>query len=73
MTVVTTRDRSADVEKSPLHIVLAITAMAAESLCEWWHNYRSRQELAVYSHSERSDLSFSAEVDAEIVKPFWKR
>ena len=42
-------------------------------LREWRHNYRSRRELAAYSHHERKDLQFSAEVDAEIVKPFWRK
>jgi len=38
----------------------------------WWHRYRSRLELASYSHDQRKDLGFSADVDGEIAKPFWK-
>jgi uncharacterized protein YjiS (DUF1127 family) len=40
---------------------------------EWWHRYRSRLELASYSHDQRKDLGFSADVDGEIAKPFWKK
>ena len=40
---------------------------------EWWHRYRSRLELASYSHDQRKDLGFSAEVDGEIAKPLWKK
>ena len=40
---------------------------------EWWHRYRSRLELASYSHEQRKDLGFSADVDREIEKPFWKK
>jgi len=39
---------------------------------EWWHRYRSRLELASYSNDQRKDLGFSADVDGEIAKPFWK-
>ncbi len=39
----------------------------------WYHNYRTRQELAAMSHLERCDLGFDGEIDAEIAKPFWKR
>jgi len=42
-------------------------------LREWWHCYRSRLELASYSHDQRKDLRFSADVDCEIGKPFWKK
>ena len=38
-----------------------------------WHRYRSRLELASYSHDQRKDLGFSADVDGEIAKPFWKK
>jgi uncharacterized protein YjiS (DUF1127 family) len=40
---------------------------------EWWRRYRSRLELASYSHDQRKDLGFSAVVDGEIAKPFWKK
>ena len=40
---------------------------------EWWRRYRSRLELASYSHDQRKDFGFSEEVDGEIVKPFWKK
>jgi len=40
---------------------------------EWWHRYRSRLELASFSNDQRKDLGFSADVDGEIAKPFWKR
>jgi uncharacterized protein YjiS (DUF1127 family) len=40
--------------------------------CEWWHRYRSRLELASYSHDQLKDFGFSADVDGEIAKPFWK-
>jgi uncharacterized protein YjiS (DUF1127 family) len=39
---------------------------------EWWRRYRSRLELASYSHDQWKDLGFSADVDCEIAKPFWK-
>ena len=40
---------------------------------EWWRRYRSRLELASYWHDQRKDLGFSADVDGEIAKPFWKK
>ena len=40
---------------------------------EWWRRYRSRIELASYSHDQRKDFGFSADVDGEIAKPFWKK
>ena len=30
---------------------------------EWWHRYYSRLELASYSHEQRKDLGFSADLD----------
>jgi uncharacterized protein YjiS (DUF1127 family) len=39
---------------------------------EWWRRYRSRLKLASYSHDQWKDLGFSADVDCEIAKPFWK-
>ena len=50
----------------------SIIAIARELLRSWYHNYRTRQELAAMSHFERCDLGFSGEIDAEIAKPFWK-
>jgi uncharacterized protein YjiS (DUF1127 family) len=40
---------------------------------EWWHRYRSRLELASYSHEQRKDLGFSADLDREITKLLWKK
>jgi uncharacterized protein YjiS (DUF1127 family) len=40
---------------------------------EWWRRYRSRLELASYSYDQRKDFGFSADVDGEIVKPFWRQ
>ena len=51
----------------------AMGTAAYALLSEWWHRYRSRLELASYSHDQRKDLAFSADVDGEIAKPFWKR
>ena len=46
---------------------------AFQVLREWQRRYRSRQELAQFSRHERNDFPFSGDVDAEIVKPFWKK
>jgi uncharacterized protein YjiS (DUF1127 family) len=40
---------------------------------EWQRRHRSRRELASWSHDERRDFGFAAEIDAEITKPFWKK
>jgi uncharacterized protein YjiS (DUF1127 family) len=40
---------------------------------EWWRRYHSRFELASYSHDQHKDFGFSADVDGEIAKPFWKK
>jgi uncharacterized protein YjiS (DUF1127 family) len=40
---------------------------------EWWRRYRSRLELASFSHDYRKDVGFSGDVDGEIAKPFWKK
>jgi uncharacterized protein YjiS (DUF1127 family) len=40
---------------------------------EWWYSYRSRLELASYSHDQRKDLGLSADPDCETAKPFWKK
>ena len=53
--------------------ILTFAVAACALVREWRHNYRSRQELALYSYQERSDLNFSANVDAEIAKPFWSK
>ena len=49
----------------------------AAGLCallrEWHRRSRSRFELSNYSHHERADLGFAAELDAEISKPFWRK
>jgi len=50
----------------------AIGTAACALVSAWWHRYRSRLELASYSHDQRKDLGFSADVDGEIAKPFWK-
>jgi len=72
MSVVTNDNCSAGLETSPQHKVSATTRVMGETLRKWWHDYRSRKELATYSYSERSDLSFLTDVDSEIAKPFWK-
>ena len=56
-------------------LVICIGTLGTEVcglMCEWWHRYRSRLELASYSHDQRKDLNFAADVDGEIAKPFWK-
>jgi uncharacterized protein YjiS (DUF1127 family) len=40
---------------------------------EWRDRYRSRLELASYSHEQRKDLGFSADLDREIAKLFWNK
>ena len=61
---------------SPLRNLAGIMDSIATSYAlvrEWWYCYRSRIELASYSRDERKDLCFSADVDGEIAKPFWKK
>lgn len=53
--------------------IITFAATACAVLREWRHRYRSRRELALYSYHERNDLNFSAHVDAEMAKPFWKK
>jgi hypothetical protein len=65
--------RSVFSKKATLNAILVMAKMAIEIVREWRHNYRSRRELAMYSHYERNDLHFAAEVDAEIAKPFWRK
>jgi len=43
------------------------------ALVREWCRYRSRLELTSYSHDQRKDLGFSADVNGEIAKPFWKK
>jgi len=61
---------------SPLRTLVGILAVMDTSYAlvrEWWHRYRSRLELASYSHDQHKDLGFSADVNGEIGKPFWKK
>ena len=51
----------------------AMVTAACALVHEWWQRYRSRLELASYSHDQLKDLGFSADVDGEIAKPFWKK
>ena len=44
---------------------------AGTTFREW--RRRSRVELASYSHDERRDLGFAADLDAEVAKPLWKQ
>ena len=62
---------------SPLRAVAgamdALGTSAYALVREWWRRYRSRLELTSYSHDQRKDFGFSADVDSEITKPFWKK
>ena len=73
MTDIAYSSRSAYSENATLTAILTMAKTAIEVVRRWRHNYRSRRELAMYSHHERNDLSFAADVDAEIAKPFWKK
>ena len=73
MTDIAYSRRSAYSENATLTAILTMAKTAIEVVRRWRHNYRSRRELAMYSHHERNDLSFAADVDAEIAKPFWKK
>ena len=53
--------------------IKSIVKIAVETMREWRQRYRSRRELAMYSYQERCDLSFFADVDVEISKPFWRQ
>jgi uncharacterized protein YjiS (DUF1127 family) len=66
-------DRSASTESTLPIITKAFAKTAIETLREWRHNYRSRRELAMYSHRERSDLRFAGDVETEIQRPFWRK
>lgn len=52
-------------------VPLAVSAWTL--LREWQRRRRSRAELASYSFAARSDFGYSAELDDEIAKPFWKK
>ena len=56
-----------------LTTITAMSRMALKVMYEWRRRYRSRQELALYSYHERNDLSDAADVEAEILKPFWRQ
>jgi uncharacterized protein YjiS (DUF1127 family) len=60
-------------ENSVLNVILAMARTVMDVARRWHHNYRSRRELALYSYQDRNDLSFAAELDAEIAKPFWRK
>lgn len=62
--------RSAVMERQ---MILIITARVLGVLAEWWHNYRSRRELAALPERERYAISSIGDVNAEIAKPFWKK
>jgi uncharacterized protein YjiS (DUF1127 family) len=54
--------------------VIAIFVVAACAvLRQWRRNYRERRQLASVPPHERYELSFVGDVDAEIVKPFWRK
>lgn len=73
MTDIAYRSRSGSSENSKQTVILAMARTVMDVVRTWHHNYRSRRELALYSYQERDDLSFAAEVDAEIAKPFWRK
>ena len=51
--------------------ILSSVAAARELLRLWYHNYRTRRELAAMAFVERADLGYRSDIDAEIGKPFW--
>jgi uncharacterized protein YjiS (DUF1127 family) len=56
-----------------LCVRLASIPTATVALVREWHrSQRSRLELASYSHDDRRDLGFAADLAAEISKRFWK-
>jgi uncharacterized protein YjiS (DUF1127 family) len=65
--------RGVSTRKATLDTILALAERIVDVLREWRQSYRSRLELASYSYDERSDLGFAAELDAEIVKLFWRK
>jgi uncharacterized protein YjiS (DUF1127 family) len=73
MTDIAYSSRSTSPEKATLTSILVMANTIVEIVREWRHRCRSRRELALYSYHERNDLSFAADVDAEIAKPFWRK
>lgn len=73
MTDIAYSRRNGASEKTTLTVILAIAKTVAEVIRTWRHNYRSRRELAMYSHDARSDLGYAVDIDAEIAKPFWMK
>jgi uncharacterized protein YjiS (DUF1127 family) len=71
MTDIAYSSHSGSSKNAMLTVILAMARTVMDVVRTWHHNYRSRRELALYSYQERNDLSFAAEVDAEIAKPFW--
>lgn len=53
--------------------MIAMLGLGGALVSEWCRRSRSRWELALYSHQERGDLGFAAELDSEISKPFWRK
>jgi uncharacterized protein YjiS (DUF1127 family) len=71
----TVQTQSAQHAFTPRSFATCTGAMVNEAYAlvrAWWHRYRSRLELASYSHDQLKDFGFSADVDGEIAKPFWK-
>jgi uncharacterized protein YjiS (DUF1127 family) len=65
--------RSAFAEHVRLSSIDTIAKAVVEVLREWRRRARSRKELAMYSYHERNDIRGAAQVDAEIMKPFWQK
>jgi uncharacterized protein YjiS (DUF1127 family) len=72
MTDISYSRHSVHIESATLTAIVTVAKTAIEVVRRWRQNYRSRRELAMYSHHERSDLNFACDVDAELAKPFWK-
>jgi uncharacterized protein YjiS (DUF1127 family) len=60
-------------EQPTVNLILATLRIVTEVLREWRRRYRSRRELTQYAYHERSDLGCAADIDTEIVKPFWRK
>lgn len=73
MTNIIYSSRDGFTEKASLAPNLILAKIAVEFLREWWRRYQSRWELALLSFDERKDLGFSANIDAEVEKPFWRK
>ena len=50
----------------------AVAMFSLAVIREWRRRARSRAEIAMYSHDDRADLGYAAELDGEIGKPFWR-